>query len=197
MQFKDITTDTQTLYRLNANERCVFFMLNRSGEITFELTGSGAEAHIFSFCIGKNDEKISLRILQNHLAPKTVSHTLIKSIAKDEATCTYDGTIFIDTNASQSDASQESRALLLSPSASVSLKPTLEILTHDVKCHHAATVSPLNDEALFFAQCRGLSHAQAKKLLVHGFLSDALIKMQALGIVEDTNVIINKINSYL
>lgn len=185
MQFKNITTDTQTTYRLKENEQCIFFMFNRSGDITFDLVGAKAEAHIFSFFVGKNTDKNSLHIRQNHFAPKTTSHALIKSIASDESICSYEGTIFIDKNAPESDASQESRALLLSPNAFVSMKPSLEILANDVKCHHRATASPINAEALFFAKTRGLSSSQAKELLISGFWNDALEKMNALHTNEE------------
>lgn len=185
MIFKDITIDKKTTYRLGAGEKCVFFLLNRSGKITFELSGIGAEAHIFSFFIGKNADKSSLRIRQVHLAPRTISHTLIKSIASDEAECAYEGTIFIAKDAPGSDASQESRAILLSPNAFVSMKPSLEILANDVKCHHKATAGPLNAEALFFAKTRGLSSFQAKEILISGFWNDALEKMNALHANEE------------
>ncbi|MEI8096870.1 MAG: SufD family Fe-S cluster assembly protein [Candidatus Moraniibacteriota bacterium] len=194
MIFKDITTDKQSTYRLEAGEKCVFFMFNRSGEISFELVGTGAEAHIFSFFVGKNTDKNFLHIKQNHLAPKTISHTLIKSVASDESTCAYEGTIYIDKNAPGSDASQESRAILLSPDALVSMKPSLEILANDVKCHHRATASPLNAEALFFAKTRGLSSSQAEKLILSGFWNDALEKIQTLGIEKKE---IENINSFL
>ncbi|MDP3956981.1 MAG: SufD family Fe-S cluster assembly protein [bacterium] len=182
MVFKNISTEKQSLYRLKENERVVFFMLNRSGELAFELTGTGAEAHIFSFFIGHGVDKAILKIIQRHLAPQTASHALIKSVLSDEAESAYEGLIFIDKQAMQSDASQESRSILLSPHAKVSMKPTLEILADDVRCRHAATASPLNQEALFFAESRGLSPNQASKMLIMGFFNDTLLKMEALGV---------------
>jgi len=195
MLFKDITSDKQSLYRLKTNEKVVFFMLNRSGEITFELAGAGAEAHIFSFFIGHSTDKGSLKIFQKHLAAKTISHTLIKSVLSDEAESAYEGLIFIDKQAMQSDASQESRSILLSPLARASMKPTLEILADDVRCRHAATASPLNQEALFFAESRGLSETQAKNLLIRGFFNEAIEKMERLGV--ETKEMKDKIDSAL
>ncbi|MFZ2187375.1 MAG: SufD family Fe-S cluster assembly protein [Candidatus Moraniibacteriota bacterium] len=195
MQFRDISQDYKNTYRLGQDEKAVFFMLNRSGDVVFELAESGAEAHIFSFFIGKNADTSSLRIRQQHLAPKTVSHTLVKSVVSDESRYTYEGLIFIAAHAPQSDASQESRALLLSPDAFASMNPVLEILADDVKCRHAATASPLNREALFFAETRGLSPAQAKTLLVQGFFNDALLKIEDRGI--DTQAITATLKEYL
>lgn len=186
MKFINISQDKKTLYTLKQNERDVFFMLNRDGEITFELAGTGAEAHIFAFFVGKKNNKGTLDITQKHIAPRTTSHAIIKSVLFDESEYNFSGLITVNKQAKQSDASQESRALLLSPFASVSAKPALEILTDDVKCKHSATASNINRESLFFAQARGLSLEQAERLIVYGFFNDALEKMRALEVDIDT-----------
>lgn len=186
MQFQDISQDKKETYCLQSNEKVVFFMFNRTGEVTFELCGAEAEAHIFSFFVGKGTDKATLKIFQKHSAPKTASHTLIKSVLFNEAEYLYEGFISIDKRASQSDASQESRGLLLSPQAKTSMKPVLEILTNDVRCRHAATASPLNPESLFFAETRGLSRGQASKLLIQGFFNEALERMEKLGVKTET-----------
>lgn len=174
MQFKDITNDTQTTYRLAANEQVVFFMHNRGGDITFELTGPQAEAHVFAFFIGTGKEECHLNISQKHLATATTSRVLVKSILTDQSVFSYRGTLHIAKQTSLSDASQENRNLLLSSHAKAFSEPALEILTNDVRCHHAATTSPLSPEQLFALMARGLSQKQAKELLVTGFLSSSL-----------------------
>ncbi len=185
MRLLDISHDEQTTYRLKAGESKVFFALNRDGEITIELAGVGATAHVFAFFTGKDGEKKGLNIIQKHLAPHTVSHTLVKAVLHDQAVLHYDGTIRIEKKAVGSDASQESRSLLLSKEASASTKPSLEILADDVACRHAATVSPLNESMLFYAKSRGLSEEAARKLLVHGFFGEAIEKIQALGVKRE------------
>ena len=182
MHFQDISTDLEEVYRLKANERVVFFILNRTGEITIELAGPGAVAHIFAFYSGAHDSKQALTLVQKHLAPDTVSSALVKTTLDGKSSFHYDGTIRIDKLAHRSDASQESRALILSPDARAYARPALEILAHDVRCHHAATTAPLSEEALFFAQSRGLSRQSAHGLLIHGFFQEALEQMEKLGI---------------
>lgn len=180
MKFHNITTDTNTVYQLKANEQMVFFMLNKSGDITFELLGAGATAHVFAFFVGKNTDKGTLRISQRHLAPRTTSRVLVKSILHDASEFSYRGTLHIAQNATLSDASQENRNLLLSRDAKAFSEPALEILTSDVRCHHAATTSPLNVEQLFALESRGLSPKQARKLLIDGFLQSSLTTMYEL-----------------
>ena len=174
MIFKDISQDIQTTYQLTANEQVVFFMYNRGGDITFELTGPQAEAHVFAFFIGTGEEQCHLNISQKHLAQATTSRVLVKSILTDQSVFSYRGTLHIAKQAALSDASQENRNLLLSPYAKAISIPALEILTNDVRCHHAATTSPLSPEQLFTLMTRGLSHKQAEQLLVAGFLSSSL-----------------------
>lgn len=185
MRFIDISTDTKNLYTLTENEQVVFFLWNRDGEITFELKGTEAEAHIFAFFIGKEENQKVLTINQRHLASHTSSHVLVKSILDNRASFAYRGTIHIAKDAPLSDASQENRNLLLSEEARASSEPTLEILNNDVRCHHAATTSPLNQEQLFFARTRGLSDAQAEKLLIQGFLHSSIEKLGKLISSQD------------
>lgn len=191
MKFLDVTNDTKNLYTLKENEKCVFFILNRSGAITFELAGRGAEAHIFAFFVGRNNDKGTLAITQKHTAPETTSHALAKSVLFDASEYAYEGLIAIGKQADRSDASQESRALLCSPLAQASSKPSLEILANDVLCRHAATASPLNAEALFFAESRGLSGAQAEQLLILGFFRSSLDEMKKYVTPQDNESIMN------
>ena len=182
MQFADISHDQKSTYRLKEGEQRVFFALNRSGEITIELAGVGATAHIFAFFTGHDRVNYSLNLVQKHLAPHTTSNALVKAVLDDTAQFHYDGTIRIEKQAVGSKASQESRSLLLSGEATAHTKPALEILADDVECRHAATVSPLDEAMLFYAKSRGLGDKEARALLVHGFLGEAIEKIYALGV---------------
>lgn len=180
MRLIDITTDTKTTYRLAENEQRVFFLWNKSGDITFELSGPNAEAHVFAFFVGKKNDVGTLTISQKHLAPHTTSRVVVKSILDDESQFSYRGTLHIAADAPLSDASQENRNLMLSPQARAFSEPALEILTSDVRCHHAATTSPINTEQLFFAQARGLSQESAKKLILRGFFQSSFDTIDTL-----------------
>lgn len=182
MQLLDISHDQKSHYPLTKNEQAVFFMINRSGDITFELTEPGATAHVFAFFLGKEEGGHRLCLTQKHLAPATTSSALVKSVLTDHATLNYRGLIHIAEAAPQTKASQEIRSLLLSPAAKAEVEPALEILADDVQCHHAATAGALPDAALFYAMSRGLDLESAMQLLVSGFFHEAIEKIEALGI---------------
>lgn len=171
MIIRDITHDTATRYHLATNEQVIFFLANRSDELTFTLTEPGAAAYICALFVGKQDDTHQLRLIQKHRSPHTTSQAIVRSVLSDTASMDYRGTIHIAKTAPHSDASQESRALLLSPEARAFSEPALEIENDQVHCHHAATLSSLSEDPLAYLRTRGLSEAQAQHLLAQGFLT--------------------------
>jgi Fe-S cluster assembly protein SufD len=69
---------------------------------------------------------------------------------------------------------QASRNLLLSATAHVDTQPQLEIFANDVKCTHGATVGPIDEEALFYLQSKGLTVKAARAMMTYGFGSEIL-----------------------
>ena len=52
--------------------------------------------------------------------------------------------------------------------------PQLEIEANEVRCTHGATVSPVEEEHLFYLMSRGIDRVTAQKLVVFGFFGDVL-----------------------
>ena len=172
--FKDISHDTEETYTLGSGEQCVFFMLNRTGNITFTLTGRGAVAHIVALSVLRSDMRIESSCTQLHRSPETTSSFIGRSVLFDQSHLDWRGLVRIEEYASQSDGRQDMRSLLISPDATARTIPSLEIINNDVRCGHASTTSALPKESLYFLESRGLSRAQATHLLIEGFLQDAL-----------------------
>lgn len=172
MHYTDITNDQKTHYRLKKNERVVYYLKNRGGEITFELTGAGAEAHIFALYDLANETRLETTITEIHSAPGTKATFTGRAIIRDNAALNWRGLIHITKSGRETDAHQELRSLLLSPSAKVSAIPALEIENDDVQCGHSATASAPNPEQLFFLRSRGISESEATALITAGFVAD-------------------------
>ena len=56
--------------------------------------------------------------------------------------------------------------------------PGLEILANDVRCTHGATVGRVDRDELFYAMARGLSQAEAERLIIRGFFQDILDRIE-------------------
>lgn len=171
MKFIDITTDTQTLYRLEKDEKAVFFLFNRSGDITFELLGDRSEAHIVALFLPNIGERITSRISQIHQGANTRSSFTGRSLLSEKTGCDWQGLLSIKSSAPRSDAHQEMKHLLLSPEAEARSLPSLEIEQNDVRCGHAATMSAPDPEQIFFLESRGFTRKQSEALIAQGFVS--------------------------
>ena len=63
--------------------------------------------------------------------------------------------------------------MLLDRTATANAKPELEIYADDVKCAHGCAVGELDATGLFYLQSRGLSPAEARKLMLQAFIAEA------------------------
>ena len=86
----------------------------------------------------------------------------------------FQGRIEVARAAQKTDGYQMSQALLLSDQAEIDTKPELEIFADDVKCSHGATVGALDPEQMFYLRSRGVPEPEARAMLVHAFLAEAL-----------------------
>jgi Fe-S cluster assembly protein SufD len=86
----------------------------------------------------------------------------------------YTGLIRIREDARGSVAYQTNRNLTLSEGAWAESVPNLDIRTNDVKCSHASTVGPIDDEQRFYLESRGIPPEVAERLVVLGFFDDVL-----------------------
>ena len=143
-------------------------------DVSIDLIGPGAEAHIKALYLCRGDERVNFRILMHHRAPGCKSTQLINGIAGGQAQVHFDGTIVVAPDAQQTEAYQENHNIVLTPDAQVETRPQLEIYADDVKCSHGATVGQLNADELFYMRSRGIPEAEARTLQMLSFLSPVI-----------------------
>jgi Fe-S cluster assembly protein SufD len=110
--------------------------------------------------------------------PHCDSLELYKGILDGNSRGIFDGTIIVEEGAQKTNSRQVNRNLLLSESAIIDSKPTLEIHNDDVKCSHGSTIGQLDEEALFYLRARGISEAEARNLLIYAFASEIVDRMK-------------------
>ena len=86
----------------------------------------------------------------------------------------YQGKIYVDKKAQKTNGYQLSKALVLSENSAFNSKPELEIYADDVKCSHGSTTGNIDQNSVFYLMSRGLSKEQANRMLVEGFLNEAI-----------------------
>ena len=138
------------------------------------LNGDGAYAELGGALLTRDDQRQECAVRVRHAKPNGQSHQLWRAVAADRSTVSLAAAVEVARDAQKTDGEQSLRGLLLQRTATVNLKPELEIFADDVKCAHGATVGELDARALFYMQSRGISAPRAKALLTRAFVADAL-----------------------
>jgi len=143
-------------------------------DIEIEMNGHGAECALnglYTVDLGRQND-VHVNIL--HHAPECKSRQHYKGLLLGKGRAVFDGRIVVDREAQHTDAHLSNDNLMLSDDAEVDTKPQLVIHADDVKCGHGTTIGQLDPEQLFYMRCRGISEAEAFRLLCQGFASDIL-----------------------
>lgn len=164
-------------------------------EATATLSGTGAHCALNSVYLLNGNQVCDNRTRMEHMAPDCTSHQLYKAILEGKSTGVFNGRIFVDRIAQLTDAVQSSRGLLLSEGARNVSEPQLEIYADDVKCTHGATVGRLDEDAIFYMQTRGLSAADARRLLTVAFANEVTDEIRIDPVREHfTNLFIERLS---
>ncbi|MDR2436082.1 MAG: SufD family Fe-S cluster assembly protein [Puniceicoccales bacterium] len=134
------------------------------------LSGKYSSAVIRNACKTRGEENVSIRVAQVHTAAQSKSSAITSVVADGSSNASVAGIIDVSQNSHGSESEQYAKGILLSDSAEITMSPNLNILSSDVACKHGAASGGLDDGAVLYAQSRGTSPIQTKKILADGFM---------------------------
>ena len=137
-----------------------------------DLLGTGGATALLAAYLGTGSQVHDFRTLQDHHAEHTDSELLFEGAVADSARSVYSGLIRIRKGARRADARQTNHNLVLSEGAHADSVPNLDIDENDVRCSHASTVGPIDEEQRYYLESRGIEPAVAQRLIVLGFFAD-------------------------
>ena len=146
-------------------------------KIDYYLNGTGASSNESEVVFGNNDQHFDIQTNMNHQSPATEARVVEKSILRNRSKSLFKGMIRIKENAAKSNSFLSGRSILLDKNAKSDAIPGLEILTNDVKATHSASVAQIDEEQIFYLKSRCLSHEEAERTIVEGFLEPLSRKM--------------------
>ena len=141
-------------------------------DLTAVLDGEGVECTLNGLYAADAERLVDNHTTIDHVQPHGGSREMYRGILADRSRGVFNGKIIVRQDAQKTDAKQTNKALLLSDTAQINTKPQLEIFADDVKCTHGATIGQLDADAMFYLQARGISRADARALLIRGFVGD-------------------------
>lgn len=138
---------------------------------TTYLMGSGSSSDVKIVHVGRGNQKSNFTTEVIHYGKETTGNILKHGVMKDSASSVFNGIGYIKHGATNADAQQESRVLMLSPKARGDANPILLIDEDEVVAGHAASAGQVDEIQLFYLMSRGLSRQEAERLVIHGFLA--------------------------
>jgi Fe-S cluster assembly protein SufD len=143
-------------------------------EANVQLAGEGAHCELDGAFIVAGRDEANIVTTVDHAAPGGETRELVKGVGADRGHGAFQGRIIVRPGAQKTDAKQTSRNLIIGNRAVIDTKPELEIYADDVKCAHGASVGDLDETALFYLRARGIPDAEARQMLIEGFVREAI-----------------------
>jgi Fe-S cluster assembly protein SufD len=150
-----------------------------------ELDGHGAHGETSALFFNTGAQHVDLTSGTDHAVGNTTSDVVVRTAAMDRGQGRYFGNILIRPKAHGSDASLRDDALLLSKGSHIDSVPALEIAANDVKAFHGATVGSLDEDALFYAQSRGISRPDAMRMIALAFFEPAIARFPSEALRDE------------
>jgi Fe-S cluster assembly protein SufD len=148
------------------------------------LDGNGSEAFLTGVAFGDESQHLDLQSLQRHRGESAHSDLLHKVAVRDKAVSVYSGLIDVEKQAQHTDGYVQNRNLMLGGTAKASGIPRLEIKANDVRCSHGVTAGHIDDDQRFYLETRAIRREEADRLIVRGFMQDALDRTPHAGVRE-------------
>ncbi|MDO5672019.1 MAG: Fe-S cluster assembly protein SufB [Actinomycetaceae bacterium] len=134
------------------------------------LTGEHARGETLSIAFAGAGQHQDTGAKMIHLAPKTSSSIVSKSISRNGGRCSYRGLVAISEDAHGSKSNVLCDALLVDQISRSDTYPYVDVRNDDVEMGHEATVSKVSEEQLFYLMSRGLNETEAMSTIVRGFV---------------------------
>jgi Fe-S cluster assembly protein SufD len=154
-------------------------------EVESILQGDGSSSEMLGLYFAHEDQHVDHRSIQDHVGSQTSSDLLYKGALKGTSRTIYSGNVIIRQGAHRCDAYQTNRNILLSETAKADSIPNLEILSNDpVRCGHAASIGPVDEQALFYLESRGIPAEEAERLIVTGFFQEVIDRVSVPEVTD-------------
>jgi len=142
------------------------------------LAEPGGFSEMLGVFFADGEQHFDHRSIQDHVAPNCTSDLLYKGALRDHSRAVYSGWVHVRPDAQKTNAMQTSRNIVLSEHAKADAIPNLEIEANDVRCGHAASVGPVDEDAIFYLTSRGIPRDEAERLIVSGFFQEVLDRVK-------------------
>lgn len=176
-----------TLFNLETNSQLkIRNALVFNGNLIFKenvnLIGDNAGVDIDVLNVGSNADLHDVTQEIHHEAKNTFSEINNWLITTKNAFAKYSVSGYISKGKELSKCHQHNQGIMLSDASAIEVEPKLYIDEYNVEASHGAAIGQMDEEELFYLLSRGLTEAEAKSLIISGYINPFV------NMIEDKDV---------
>ena len=142
------------------------------------VTEPGADMAFRGLFFTEANEHLDLFAIDLHEAGPSGGDVHWRGAATGASNASFEGLIQIDPGAQQTHTYLQIHSMMLSPRAKIDAIPSVLVSSHDVSASHGGTVGELDEAVIFYMQSRGLTRAQAVRVIVEGFFEPLIGQLE-------------------
>lgn len=146
--------------------------------------GAGAQLRLDGAYLLGGQRNADLTTVVDHQGVDGTTSQLTKGVVRDQSRGVFQGRIVVAEGADRTDARMGHHALILSDKAEIDARPELLIFADDVQCAHGNTIGALDEDALFYAEQRGMPADVARALLTQAFVGEVIERIEHEAVRE-------------
>lgn len=151
-----------------------------------DFRGPGGDLTMLGLYFVDGGQHLEHRVFVDHAQPNCRSRVTYKgALQGDDAHSVWIGDCLIREVADGTDTYELNRNLVLTEGAKADSVPNLEIENGEIAgAGHASATGRFDDEQLFYLMSRGVSEADARRLVVRGFFAELINQIGVPEVVE-------------
>jgi len=134
------------------------------------LNGEGARAQHLAITYAGPGQHMDTGSKVVHLAPNTSSTVDARSISIGGGWAFYRGLLYVSENAESTKASVQCTALMMDNDSKSDTVPIIDVRTDKADIGHEARIGRISEDQIYYLMTRGLSEAEARAMIVRGFM---------------------------
>jgi len=147
-------------------------------DLRYRMGEPGSNLRVLGSVLSADSMHIDHHVEIHHDAPETFSRLTWNSACGGDSRTVGTGMLRVADGSCGADAAQIFHNLLLSVDAEADSIPELEVLEHEVVgCGHGTANGPIDEDQLFYLECRGFDPSDARGALIAAFLNSTLSEM--------------------
>lgn len=175
--------------RVEAGGRMEWVDCNLGSKVTMKypsciLAGEGATGELLSIAVAGSGQQLDAGAKMIHLAPKTTSRIISKSISQNGGRSSYRGRVVITPKAIGAKSKVVCDALIMDELSRSDTYPDNQVMTGEATIEHEAYVSRIGEEQILYLESRGLTRAEAETMIIRGFLDPVAAELPMEYAVE-------------